>query len=43
MKDEKWPDWPRSEQNKPVAPVTSGRKGEQGTVIMRISLCVQLM
>ena len=43
MKDEKWPEWSRSQQTNPVVPVRSGREGEQGTVIMRISLCVQLM
>ena len=40
MKDEKWPEWSRSQQNKPVAPVKSGGEVEQGTDIMRISLCV---
>ena len=43
IKDENWPTWSRDQQNKPVAPMKSGGEGEQGTVIMVISLCVQLM
>ena len=43
MKDEKWPEWSKKQQPKPAAPVKPDREGEQGTVIMRIALGVQLM